>query len=272
MPAPTQDAADIAAALPVADVWFRARRVAPGVTLIDEPHVDLLLRANLYLVEGAERDMLIDSGMGIAPLAPFVAGLRAAPEKPLVHVLSHAHIDHMAGSWEFDTRLIHPREEKDLRLEVPDPLATLFRDEYPAELLEKFRASGYRPLPPVLVDALPEAGYDLSAYAMKPAPATMLLEEGDRVELGDRAFLVLHLPGHSDGGIGLLDEVDGTFFSGDAIYDGPLILAGDLDDYRATLRRLRDLEVGVVHGGHNDAFDQARIREICEDYLARWGG
>ncbi|MEC9433525.1 MAG: MBL fold metallo-hydrolase [Pseudomonadota bacterium] len=272
MQALSAEAAAIAAALPVADAWFRAKPVAPGVTLIDEPHVDLLLRANLYLVEGSERDMLIDSGMGIAPLAPFVAGLRKEPGKPLIHVLSHAHIDHMAGSWEFDTRLIHPREEADLRLEVPDALATLFSERYPAELLAKFKASGYRPLPPVLIDALPHAGYDPAAYAEKPAPATMLLEEGDRVELGDRDFLVLHLPGHSDGGIGLLDEVDGTFFSGDAIYDGPLILAGDLDEYRATLRRLRELEVGEVHGGHNDAFGQARMREICDDYLARWGG
>ena len=47
--------------------------------------------------------------------------------------------------------------------------------------------------------------------------------EGDVIDLGDRAFEVLHLPGHSPGSIGLWDPAAGTLFSGDAIYDGPLL-------------------------------------------------
>ena len=41
----------------------------------------------------------------------------------------------------------------------------------------------------------------------------------DIIDLGDRRFRVVHLPGHSPDSIGLLDEHDGLFFSGDAIYD-----------------------------------------------------
>ena len=37
------------------------------------------------------------------------------------------------------------------------------------------------------------------------------------------------------------------------------------------LERLKALQVGTVHGGHNDSFGQGRMREICEDYLRRWG-
>jgi glyoxylase-like metal-dependent hydrolase (beta-lactamase superfamily II) len=47
--------------------------------------------------------------------------------------------------------------------------------------------------------------------------------EGDEVDLGDRCFEVIHLPGHSPGSIGLWEESSGTLFSGDAIYDGPLL-------------------------------------------------
>ena len=56
-----------------------------------------------------------------------------------------------------------------------------------------------------------------------PAPATRLLGDGDVIDLGDRAFEVLHLPGHSPGSIGLWEAATGILFSGDAVYDGPLL-------------------------------------------------
>jgi glyoxylase-like metal-dependent hydrolase (beta-lactamase superfamily II) len=100
-----------------------------------------------------------------------------------------------------------------------------------------------------------------------------VLEEGDVVDLGDRSFEVLHLPGHSPGSIGLWEAATGILFSGDAVYDGPLLdeLDGccDIDAYVATMRRLWDLPVTVVHGGHEPSFGRARLVAICDDYLAR---
>ena len=103
------------------------------------------------------------------------------------------------------------------------------------------------------------------------APATRILEDGDVVDTGDRAFEVLHLPGHSPGSIGLWEASTGILFSGDAVYDGPLLdeLEGsNIDDYVKTMERLRDLPVTVVHGGHEASFDRDRLVEICDDYLA----
>ena len=51
----------------------------------------------------------------------------------------------------------------------------------------------------------------------------MIVEEGDIVDIGNRHFEVLHLPGHSPGSIGLWEASTGTLFSGDALYDGPLL-------------------------------------------------
>jgi glyoxylase-like metal-dependent hydrolase (beta-lactamase superfamily II) len=99
-----------------------------------------------------------------------------------------------------------------------------------------------------------------------------VLDDGDGVDLGDRAFEVLHLPGHSPGSIGLWEEATGTLFSGDAVYDGPLLdqLDGsDVDAYLSTMRRLRDLPVAVVHGGHEPSFGRERLVELCDAYLAR---
>jgi len=92
------------------------------------------------------------------------------------------------------------------------------------------------------------------------------------VDLGDRAFEVLHLPGHSPGSIGLWEAATGTLFSGDAIYDGPLLdeIAGaDIPAYRRTMERLLKLPVQVVHGGHDDSFGAERLAQIAVAYLRR---
>ena len=92
------------------------------------------------------------------------------------------------------------------------------------------------------------------------------------LDLGNRCFEVLHLPGHSPGSIGLWEESTGTLFSGDAVYDGPLLdTAADSDivDYCATMERLLTLPVTVVHGGHDPSFGRDRLHEIARAYLAR---
>ena len=121
-----------------------------------------------------------------------------------------------------------------------------------------------------LLDALPAPGYDPRAYRVRPAAPTRLLAEGDAVDLGDRCFEVLHLPGHSPGSIGLWEAATGTLFSGDAVYDGTL-LDGLADSDRAayvrTMRRLLELPVSVVHAGHCESFGRERLRELAAAYL-----
>ena len=83
---------------------------------------------------------------------------------------------------------------------------------------------------------------------------------------------MLSLPGHSFGCIGFYDERDGLLFSGDAVYDNTLIddmWCSDRDDYRATMSRLLDLPVRIVHGGHGESFGEPRLKEIAREYLDR---
>ncbi len=59
-------------------------------------------------------------------------------------------------------------------------------------------------------------------------------------------------------------------FSGDIVYDGPLIedtYHADAADYVASMRRLLELPVRVVHGGHFPSFDSARLQDIVRDWL-----
>jgi glyoxylase-like metal-dependent hydrolase (beta-lactamase superfamily II) len=251
--------------LPVADPWFVTARFGDGVTQITEPHVHPLLRCNVWHVRGRDTDLVVDTSLGLRPLRHVV-------ERDLAHALlavaTHAHSDHIGGIHEFDVRAIHPAEAADLAADGHVYLAT---EVYGDTVLGPYRDAGYD-IPELFVDAVPPGGLAAATMPRAAAPATRLLADGDVVDLGDRAFEVLHLPGHSPGSIGLWDAASGVLFSGDALYDGPLLdeLDGsDIDDYCATMRRLRDLPVSVVHAGHEPSFGRARLVELCDAYLAQ---
>jgi glyoxylase-like metal-dependent hydrolase (beta-lactamase superfamily II) len=185
-------------------------------------------------------------------------------------VATHFHYDHTGSLHEFDERAIHRAEAA--RIAEPGGIGgAIVVADIPEDLRRVFVEAGY-PLPDeLLIDALPHAAFDPGAYSVPPTVPTLVLEEGDVLDLGDRAFEVLHLPGHSPGSIGLWEESTGILFSGDALYDGPLldeIPLADIDDYIATMERLRALPVDVVHGGHDPSFGRERLLELTDAYLA----
>ncbi len=253
--------------LPVAQRWFERRKVDDAITHLWEPHVDAMMRCNIWHVRGRERDLLVDSGMGVASLAEAARDLF---EHPLTAVATHAHADHVGGHHEFAERAVHPLEAELLKTPPYGSLNAL--KAFGRSGLAMLHRMGLEMPEGLLIDALPHAGYDPEAYAIPAAAATRLLEEGDRLDLGDRSFEVLHLPGHSPGSIGLWEPATGTLFSGDALYDGPLLdelERSSIPDYVRTMERLIALPVTVVHGGHEPSFGRERLRELCRAYLER---
>jgi glyoxylase-like metal-dependent hydrolase (beta-lactamase superfamily II) len=248
-------------ALPVAADWFRVSRVSPGLTLVTEPHVHELVSANVWLVRGRERDLVVDCGLGVAslrstldPLVSLVSG------RDPVAVVTHAHLDHMGSAHEFGECWAHPDEV----VEDPPP-GSLFGPALGGELgLDEA-------LPPLLISALPHPGYDPARYRLRPATVSRPLLDGDVVDPGGRPLTVLHLPGHSPGSIALFDPADGTLFSGDVVYDdGDLldsIIGADRAQYRCSLLRLRSLPVRVVRPGHGPSFGRRRLHAIIDRYL-----
>ncbi|MDB5467184.1 MAG: fold metallo-hydrolase [Phenylobacterium sp.] len=255
--------------LAIADRWFERRTVEPDLTLIWEPHVHPLLRCNIWHLRGRDADLLVDTGLGVASLKAAAQDLF---EKSLLAVASHAHGDHVGGMHEFEHRLVHGEEADSLSSGRAD--YSLDLADFSVASQAKLAAAGYD-ISSGLLTAVPHEGYRPGAHGVLAAAPTRLLAEGDVVDLGDRAFEVLHLPGHSPGSIGLWDAKTGTLFSGDAVYDGPLldeISGASIPAYRNTMERLLRLPVNVVHGGHDGSFGRERLREIAVAYLARTDG
>lgn len=206
----------------------------------------------MYFLPGRDCDLVIDTGMGLAPFRPE---LPETPGKPLVAVATHIHLDHVGSLHEFEHRIGPRASGADFAIMPP---AKTYEDAV-RELAEP-------------LSALPYEGFSVDGYRIEPAPLTRLLSEGDVVDTGDRLFRVVELPGHSPDSLGLLDEGDGLFFSGDAIYDDTLI--DDLPDsnrtaYRETMRRILELPAALVLGGHGEPFGAARMREIAREYLKK---
>lgn len=236
----------------VAARWYETEALCDDVTLIREIHVAPWLRCNIWHIRGRDRDLVIDTGMGLRPLTEALPGLAEA--RPALGIVTHSHFDHSGGLYQFDRRAGHQAEASIMA--APDAKNTVADIGY-------IRAETF--------SALPYEGFHHTQFAVKPAPLTDLLDEGDVLDLGNRVFQVFHLPGHSPGSIALFEARTGLLFSGDVVYDGDLIdnlYHSNPEELAESMARLKELPVSVVHGGHFRSFGRERLLEIIDEYLA----
>lgn len=178
---------------------YLVREVTPGTWAINEFDMDFI-----YLVEGRDRSLLIDTGTGTGDLRSLAEKLT---KKPYDVVCTHGHVDHCGGIAQFPKIFMHPAD-------IPDILLGNGRDGtisvFNRRRYAKLGLALHRPeaLPFTLDSFLP---VDTSKIEFRP------IHEGCVFDLGDRTVRVLETPGHSLGCISLLDEMSGNLFAGDAV-------------------------------------------------------
>ena len=142
---------------------------------------------NCYILrsgEAAKDCLIVDAGLEADRLINF---LKEHKLNPVAVVLTHGHIDHIAG---VDA----------LRAEFADIKVYIHK-----------------------VDAkmLTEAEHNLSALAGVPFsadPADLFIEAGDVIEQVSIKLQVLHTPGHTPGGICLYSKDEGIVFTDDTLF------------------------------------------------------
>ena len=224
--------------------WFAVEEVEPRTWLVGEPgHV------NCFLVEGTERAVLVDTGLGIADIASAVGALTG---RPVLAVNTHSHSDHRGGNWRFADVAAHPLAAGALTQPVDGDYLAGYLEVARAQLAAYERAreaddrffhlftATTRPRP------LPE---DAGRWAVPAGPEPRPLADGERIGLGGRDLTVLHTPGHSPDSICLLDERAGLLFAGDTLITGDFWAHTpdtEIEVFAATLRQLADELAGQL--------------------------
>jgi glyoxylase-like metal-dependent hydrolase (beta-lactamase superfamily II) len=103
------------------------------------------------------------------------------------------------------------------------------------------------------------------------------LGDGELLRVGGATLRGLALPGHSPDGLGLLLDRPRVLFAGDHLSPCEIPFVDDLEDYRATLRRLLALlpELDEVVPGHGPRLSSVQAIEIARadlEYLEALAG
>ncbi len=200
----------------------RATPIADGVTLIK----GIDFECCIWLVEGQDRALLVDTGLGLGDLR---AEVEALTDKPLFVVNTHGHGDHSGGNYRFDRVYMHPMAQPDA--------------EAAPEMTEMF--------------ASPEELHAIRRQMGEKPTEIRFLREGDVFDLGGRKLEVYEIPGHTPGDIALFDREAGLLFSGDCMVKAMDVLlvvpqTVSVRRYTESVRKLAALEgVAGFCSGHD---------------------
>ncbi|XP_054842726.1 acyl-coenzyme A thioesterase MBLAC2 [Eublepharis macularius] len=258
--------------------WFAHKSLGGGIYWIQERFYESGNRANIWLVRGSQRDVVIDTGLGLRSLpdylylagllGPEMAGEEEEEEKappggggrrrPLLAVATHVHFDHSGGLHQFEEVAVHSAEAPALRRGDNYETVTWLSD---SEVVRQ-----------------PSPGWSARQFRVRPVQPTHVLQEGDVISLGDRQLTVMHMPGHSRGSICLHDRERKILFSGDVVYDGSMIdwlPYSRISDYVGTCQRLIELVnrglVEKVLPGHFNTFGAERLYRLASNYISNAG-
>jgi len=201
--------------------WFHVRMVEPGVFAIIEPYQ--FQEVISWLIVGAQRALLFDSGLGMMPIKPVVMKLTSLP---VTVINSHTHFDHVGGNADF----------ADVRA-----MSTPFTN---ARMAGRLHASVASQVSPTALCGNRPAGLDTTSFRSRPWSAAERIGDGTRFDLGARSLEVIATPGHTPDAISLLDRANGLLWTGDSFYAGPIWLfmpETDLDAYQRSMDRLAAL-------------------------------
>ncbi len=209
---------------------FTLQQVSRDVWAIDEFGIDIM-----YLIIGTERDLLIDTGIGIGNIRSVVETMTHLPYDV---VNTHHHYDHVGGNGRFSMVYAHKKaipviqEQNNLQSRKEFFRSQEARPEYNYEASLEFDAS-------IMGD-----------FEMKG------IEEGFVFHLGNRDLEVLDTPGHTKDGICLLDRKYRLLFSGDTVVSTPVLMFDTFSDtmstYLESLKKLAQLRNSyeLIFPGH----------------------
>ena len=222
--------------------WYEISELPNEVTAIGEPkHQEEVF---CYLIKGKDKDLLVDTGMGVVPITRALEKLRNS-SKELIVVNTHWHFDHVGGNGNFEKILVPKNMD-----EVSGLIMGWSNDDLKRYgFFDGFHKNG---------DSTKLPNFDAVNFFI-PGSENIepVLEDGYIIDLGERAIKVIETPGHTPGGISLFDKTNGLLFTSDLLYEGPLYAfekESDPEKYLRSLKKIRATlkgQIKAIHPGHN---------------------
>jgi glyoxylase-like metal-dependent hydrolase (beta-lactamase superfamily II) len=167
---------------------------------------------NCYVVRSSDKAsecMIIDTGLDAQPLLKFLEDKKLTP---VAVVLTHGHIDHIAG-----VDILRERF----------PSIAIYIHKLDAELLtdsvgnlsfmmnSTLRQSS---VPPTTTFEGKQASSPQAGGSFSIAPSSHIVDEPDIIEEAGVKLRVIHTPGHTPGGMCLYAEGENVIFVGDTLF------------------------------------------------------
>jgi glyoxylase-like metal-dependent hydrolase (beta-lactamase superfamily II) len=202
--------------------------------------------SNAYLLRGPDKCVLVDTALpsGAAPLASALHEIGIGPSDIDLILLTHEHFDHIAAVPYFGgTQQVAACCFAANKIRLRDDFATM-------------RLAFGEPFTPFPID--------------------MEISEGSVINTGQHRLQVVHTPGHSSGGISLIDQNSGLLISGDTVLRGGPIGgvfgSGNISDLIYSLDILRTFNPRFLLPGHgplsSQPLEDIRLtRQHCEMLL-----
>lgn len=219
----------------------RAREVAPGLTIIDDPRIAFV--PNIGIIEGTKAVLVVDTGLGpengrrVLSLAKEIAG-----DRMLYLTTTHFHPEHHFGASVFKgqaTLILNEAQARELA-------------EKGLPYLELFKTFG-----PQVADALEGTQF---------AEADRLYTGAMTLDLGGREIILREMPAHTRGDQMVYVPDLGALFTGDIAETRFFPIMPDADSsaerWIEVLRQLEGLKPEIVIPGHGAVADSTVLTRL----------
>ena len=96
----------------------------------------------------------------------------------------------------------------------------------------------------------------------------VIFDEGELgIRVGKRLLKIIHLPGHSADGAGVLLVEDRVLFSGDIMMPIPYLVDGDFDVMAETMKKVATLGIENLVQGHGEVILRGEVQSTVKDNL-----
>jgi glyoxylase-like metal-dependent hydrolase (beta-lactamase superfamily II) len=177
------------------------------------------------------------------------AGFELAAIKRII--MTHTHLDHIGCLGE---------------IQIQIPWAELWVHHSEADLLEQGEERAVYGMDMFREFCQEQLGLKPGAFKFK---INQKLKGGETLDLGDTAWEVIHIPGHSMGSIGLYQRPTKILIPGDVVYADYAIGRFDLygangPELKKSLMQLAELEVDILLPGHNPI-----VKNVPKGYILK---